>query len=123
MDASDACRGNDAQTRWIGRGGVIVLDHALNVSYADISAMLGLALVILWLRLRGRNLRDLLAQAALTLSGYFRPRPDRAMECALRNAFTQLDRELAAVLGDRPVPRPRLQPASDRPGPDRPAPD
>src|SRR5450432_1003948 len=85
--------GDDAQTRWIGRGGVTVLDHALNVSYADISVMLGLALVILWLWLRGRNLRDLLAQAALTVSGYFRPRPDRAMERALRSAFTQLDLE------------------------------
>jgi len=82
--------------------------HALSVSYADISAMLGLALVILWLQLRGKNLKDLFSQAALSLSGYLRPRPDQALECTLRSAFTQLDKELAAVLGDRPVPRPHL---------------
>jgi hypothetical protein len=83
-----------------------VLHHALSVPYAEISSMLGLALVILWLWLCGRNLRELLTQAALSLSGHLRPRPDRAMECALRNAFTQLDKELAAVL-DQPIPRPR----------------
>ena len=82
--------------------------HALNVPYVGISAMLGLALVILWLQLRGKNLKDLFSQAALSLSGYLRPRPDQALECTLRSAFTQLDKELAAVLGDRPVPRPHL---------------
>ena len=81
--------------------------HALNVPYADITAMLGLALVVLGTELCGRNLRRLLAQATLALSGHLRPRPDKAMESALRTAFMQLDEELAAVLGDRTVPDPR----------------
>jgi hypothetical protein len=82
--------------------------YALSTPYAEISVMLGLALIILWLTLCGRSLREMLAQAALSLSGHLRPRPDRAMECALRNAFTQLDKELAAVLGDQPIPRPHV---------------
>ncbi len=78
--------------------------HAFSVPYADMSAMLGLALVVLWLQLCGKNLRDLFAQAALSLSGYLRPRPAQALARTLRSAFTQLDKELAAVLGDRPKP-------------------
>jgi hypothetical protein len=89
-------------------GEVTMAHHAFSVPYADISAMLGLALVILWLQLCGKNLRGLFAQAALSLSGYLRRRPDQALECTLRSAFTQLDKELATVLGDRPVPHPRL---------------
>jgi hypothetical protein len=89
-------------------GGVTMAHHAFSVPYSDISAMLGLALVILWLQLCGKNLRDLSAQIALSLSGYLRRRPDKALECTLRSAFTQLDKELATVLGDRPVPQPRL---------------
>lgn len=81
-------------------------DHGVNVTYADSSVMLGLALIMLWLRLTGRSLRPLMSQTALSVSGYLRPRPDEAMESALRSAFTQLDKELAAVLGDRPIPHP-----------------
>jgi hypothetical protein len=81
-------------------------DHGVNVTYADSSVMLGLALIMLWLRLWGRGLRPLLAQTALSVSGYLRPRPDQAMESALRSAFTQLDKELAEVLADRPIPNP-----------------
>jgi hypothetical protein len=66
--------------------------------------MLGLALVFLWLRLTGVCARELLAHAALTVTGYLRPRPDPAVEDALRTAFADLDRDLAEILGDR---RPR----------------
>ena len=82
--------------------------HALNVPNVGISAMLGLALFILWLQLCGKNLRYVFTAAALFLSGYLRPRPDQALECTLRSAFTQLDKELAAVLGDRTAARPHL---------------
>lgn len=85
-----------------------MVHHAVSVPYSGISAMLGLALVVLWLQLCGKNLRDVFTQAALALSGYLRPRPDKALECTLRSAFTQLDKELAAVLGERPVPRPHV---------------
>jgi hypothetical protein len=81
---------------------------AFSVPYAGMSAMLGLALVVLWLQLCGKNLKDVVTQAALSLTGYLRPRPDQALECTLRSAFTQLDKELAAVLGDRSVPRPHV---------------
>jgi hypothetical protein len=93
-----------------GEEATSMVNHGLNVPYSDTSVMLGLALIVLWLRLRGRNVRDVLAQAMFSVSGYLRPGPDEAMECALRNAFTQLDKELAAVLADRPVPRPRPLP-------------
>jgi len=66
--------------------------------------MLGLALVFLWLRLTGVSLRELFAHAALTVTGYLRPRPDPAVEHALRAAFADLDRDLAEILGDR-IPR------------------
>lgn len=45
--------------------------------------------------------RGLLARAALTVTGYFRPRPDPAAERLLRAVFSDLDRELAEILGDR----------------------
>jgi hypothetical protein len=44
---------------------------------------------------------DFLAQAAHTVSGYLRRRPDPACESALRTAFAELDAELAAILGNR----------------------
>jgi hypothetical protein len=75
--------------------------HALNLPYVDVLAMLGAAVVFLWLRLMGVSMRGLCAQAALTVSGYFRPRPDPAVENALRTAFAELDRDLAEILGDR----------------------
>ncbi len=84
------------------------MEHSsLSVTYAEISVMLGLALVILWLQLCGRSLRAVLSPTALSLSGHFRSRPDEALECALRAAFTQLDEELALVLSDPPTVLPR----------------
>lgn len=75
--------------------------HALNLPYADGLAMLGAAVVFLLLRLMGVSVRGLCAQAALTVTGYLRPRPDPAVEKALRAAFAELDRDLAAILRDR----------------------
>ncbi len=60
-----------------------------------------------WLWHCGRSLRTVFEQVALSLSGHLRPRPDQALERALRTAFTQLDEELAVVLGDRPTAGPR----------------
>jgi hypothetical protein len=80
--------------------------HMLTFRYVDVLPMLSLALVFLWLRLNGVNLRELLAHAALTVTGYLRRRPDPAIEHALRTAFTSLDQELAEILGDR---RPRAK--------------
>jgi len=79
--------------------------HGHRIPYAVISAMLGTGLVILWLQLLGKSVRDLCAPTALTLSGYLRPRPDPACESALRAAFAELDKELATVLDDRASPR------------------
>jgi hypothetical protein len=75
--------------------------HVLSVHYVDVLPMLGLALVFLWLWLIGVSLRELCAYAALTVTGYLRPRPDPAVERALRAAFSELDRDLALILGDR----------------------
>jgi hypothetical protein len=75
--------------------------HVLSVHYVDVLPMLGLALVFLWLWLSGVSVRELCADAALTVTGYLRPRPDPAAEHALRAAFTELDRDLAEILGDR----------------------
>jgi hypothetical protein len=75
--------------------------HVLSVHYVDVLPMLGLAMVFLWLRLIGVSVRERCAHAALTVSGYLRPRPDPAVERALRTAFAGLDRDLAEILGDR----------------------
>ncbi len=75
--------------------------HTVTFRYVDVLLMLNLALILLWLRLKGVNLRELLAQGALTVSGYLRRRPDPAIEQALRTAFSSLDEELAEILGDR----------------------
>ncbi|MGH3211671.1 MAG: hypothetical protein ACRDNO_28325 [Trebonia sp.] len=72
-----------------------------SVRYVDVLPMLGLALFFLWLCLTGVSVRDLCASAALTVTGYLRPRPDPAVERALRAAFAELDRDLAEILGDR----------------------
>jgi hypothetical protein len=78
---------------------------ALSASSFDVLAALGIAMVILWLRLTSVSVRDLGARAALTVTGYLRPRPDPAAEQALRAAFAELDRDLAEILGDRTVGR------------------
>lgn len=75
--------------------------RALTPHYVDVLTMLGLALAFLWLRLARRSARQRLAQLALTVTGYLRPRPNPVAERALRTAFTDLDRELAEILGDR----------------------
>ena len=77
--------------------------HVPSVRYVDVP-MLGLGLVLLWVRLTGVSVRALCASAALTVTGYLRPRPDPAVERALRAAFAELDRDLAGILGDR-IPR------------------
>jgi hypothetical protein len=78
-----------------------MLRHVISVHYVDVLPMLGTALVFLWLRLTGVCIRELFAHAALTVTGYLRPRPDPVVERTLRIAFTDLDRELATILGDR----------------------
>ena len=75
--------------------------HVLSVRYVDVLPMLGLALVFLWLRITGFSVRKLCAHAALTVTGYFRPRPAPALERALRTAFADLDKDLAAILANR----------------------
>ena len=46
------------------------------------------------------GIRDAFGNAALTVSGHLRHRPDPACESALRAAFAELDAELAEILGD-----------------------
>jgi hypothetical protein len=75
--------------------------HVPHVNYVDVLPMLGAAVVFLWLMLSGVNVRHRCAQAVLTVTGYLRPRPARSVEEALRAAFAELDRDLAALLGDR----------------------
>ena len=71
--------------------------HDLNVHYVDVPPMPGL----------GVRVRELCANVALTVTGYLRPRPDPALENALRSTFACLDRDLAEILGDR-IPGNRL---------------
>jgi hypothetical protein len=69
------------------------------VNYADVLPMLGAAMLLIWLLLAGVSVRQRCAQAMLTMTGYLRPRPARAVENTLRAAFAELDRDLAALLG------------------------
>ncbi|HEX9042164.1 MAG TPA: hypothetical protein VF838_14240 [Trebonia sp.] len=75
--------------------------HVLRANYVDVLPMLGVAMLLLWLALTGVSVRQWCAQAALTVTGYLRPRPARPVEDALRAAFAELDRDLAGLLGDR----------------------
>ena len=77
--------------------------HTLGVPFFDALAMLSIAMVFLWTRLTAVSIRELGARAALTAGGHLRPRPDPAVEQALRKAFAELDRDLAEILGDRTV--------------------
>jgi hypothetical protein len=79
-----------------------------SATWAGISVRLGVTPSVLRLWIRASRPRTLLSRTALCLSGYLRPRPDKALEYALRTAFTRLDEELALVLDDRPTLRPRL---------------
>ena len=75
--------------------------HTFTFRYVDVLSMLSLALMLLWLRLTGVSVRERIAQAALTVTGYLRPRPGASTEDALRAAFADLDKELAEILRDR----------------------
>jgi hypothetical protein len=78
--------------------------HAITFRYVDVLPMIGFGLFFLWLRLMGvsvREVRNLVTEAALTVTGYLRPRPDPVLETALRATFADLDRDLASILGDR----------------------
>ena len=79
--------------------------HVLHVNYVDVLSMLGAAVIILWLMVACVSVRQRYAQAILTVTGYLRPRPARSVENALRAAFAELDRDLAALLGERNSPR------------------
>lgn len=72
-----------------------------HVPYLDSLTMLGVAVALLWVRVIGGSVKQAGADAALTVTGYLRPRPDPVLEDTLRTALADLDRELAAVLGDR----------------------
>ena len=79
-----------------------MLPHLLSVRYVDVLPVLGVVLAFFaGLRLTGVSVREFFAHAVLTVSGYLRPRPDPAVEHALRTAFAEVDRELAGILGDR----------------------
>lgn len=82
-----------------------MLRHALSLPYVVVLGMLAAGVLLLWLWLLGVSLCELCGQAALTVAGHLRRRPDPAVENALRAAFADLDKELAAVLGDRTVPQ------------------
>jgi hypothetical protein len=75
--------------------------RTLTFHYVDVLPKLGPTLAAVWLRPITDRLREFLSQAALTVTGYLRPRPDPVLERMLRTAFTALDRELAEILGDR----------------------
>lgn len=81
--------------------------HVLSVHHRDVLPLLGLAIVFPWLWLAGSGVRELCANAVLTVTGYLRRRPDPALERRLRAAFAEFDRDLAEILGDR-TPRIRL---------------
>ena len=75
--------------------------HVLHMYYVDVLPMLGTAMIVLSLMLAGVSVRQRCAQAMLTVTGYLRPRPAQSVEDALRTAFAELDRDLAALLVDR----------------------
>ena len=75
--------------------------HVLHENYVDVLPMLGAVFFSLWLALARVSVRQRCAQAVLAITGYFRPRPARSVENTLRAAFAELDRDLAALLGDR----------------------
>lgn len=77
--------------------------HAFSASCFDVLTVLGIAMALLWVSMARIGVRDLGARAALTVTGYFRPRPDPAAEQTLRAAFAELDRDLAEILGHRTV--------------------
>lgn len=83
-------------------GTALGLSHGIH--YTSVSVMFGAGLLMLWLLLTGYSIRDLSARAILSLTGHLRARPDPWLERSLRKALTDFDRELAAILHDRPYP-------------------
>lgn len=81
--------------------------HAFSTPYTGVSAILAIALAVVWLRLLCTGIREMCGQSSLTFTGYLRRRPDPAFERTLRKAFAELDAELSAVLTDRSGSRPR----------------
>jgi hypothetical protein len=77
------------------------LGNTLDIHDTAVIAMFGVGLFMLWLLLAGYTIKDLSAKAILTLTGHLRTPPDPWLESALRNAFAEFDRELAAILHDR----------------------
>jgi hypothetical protein len=75
--------------------------HVLHENYVEGLPVLGVAVIVRWVMLTCVGGRRRCAQAMLTVTGYLRPRPARSVEDALRAAFAELDRDLAALLGDR----------------------
>lgn len=63
--------------------------------------MCGAGFLMLWLLLSGYSIRGLSAKAILSLTGHLRARPDPWLEGALREAFAEFDRELAAIMQDK----------------------
>lgn len=89
---------------------------SLGIHYTSVSVMFGAGFLMLWLTLAGYSIRDLSARAILALTGHLRTRPDPWLECTLRKALTEFDRELAAILHDRGAPGcPTLPARSGRP--------
>lgn len=70
------------------------------IHYSSVSVMCGAGFLMLWLLLSGYSIRGLSAKAILSLTGHLRARPDPWLEGALREAFAEFDRELAAIMGD-----------------------
>lgn len=123
-DRASSLRRNDAPAE--GRRGRVLLrlwrhqevgralGRTLGIHYTSVSVMFGAGFLMLWLLLAGYSIRDLTTRAILTLTGHLRTRPDPWLECALRKALTEFDRELAAILhdsGNPGCPRGGPQPA------------
>ena len=75
--------------------------HSFDVTLADTLLMLSVAIGFLWLKLLGINVKERCTEVMLSTLGYLRPRPNPAAEAVLRASFAELDKDLAAVLGDR----------------------
>jgi len=89
------------------------LGNTLDIHDTAVCAMFGVGLFMLWLLLAGYTIKDLSAKAILSLTGHLRTRPDPWLETALRNAFAEFDRELAAIMLDRGHPAAPRVPQSD----------
>jgi hypothetical protein len=74
------------------------------VHYVGLSVVLGAGLLTLWVLVVGYSVRDLSARAICSLTSRLRASPDPWLECTLRKAFAEFDRELAVILRDRGNP-------------------